>query len=343
MPWLLWVLGAMLVLLAAFFLAVYIKIFSYFTTRGRAPTNFYEYFLSQFPSLTARPFTCPSGGETLSCIQLQYSESPKALIVMVHGLGWNMEHYFPQAEYMARAGYSIILFDGVGIGRSSGAQLRGMPQHVLDVSAVLDYVESTPDLAALPLMLYGHSWGGYAANSVSCKKRYPLCAIASVSAYIEPVGTMTAALRRRFSLLGLIVSLPLARYQRKTFGKAGDGYMSTKGLSLADCPVLVMHSEGDEDLPFQDSFAAMEKALDSKSKIRFLAFEGKNHNLGIPGDVNKQRRELQRKIRKISDPVQKEKLLQELWALQMIIDESILEILVSFYDESLKNESTAAL
>jgi pimeloyl-ACP methyl ester carboxylesterase len=304
----------------------------YFHIRGRESTQFYEYFLSQYPELKARPFSCPSGKETLRGVQLYYNDKAKGLIVMVHGFGWNMEHYFPQAEYLARAGYCIILFDGMGMGRSTGTQIHGLPQHMMDVSAVLDYIQSMPALSPLPLMLYGHSWGGYAADAVPCEKYYPIRAILSVAAYNEPMGAMEATLRAQYGVWNRVLILPLFLYQRAAFGRRA-GYSAVRGLSLVDCPVLLLHSRDDRILSFQDNFEKIKKALGDKPNIQFWDVEGSNHNLGIPGEVNEKRQELQRRIRQTTDP--DGHLQQELWDLQMIVDETILNKFLDFYDQSL--------
>jgi len=321
-----------LLIIVLFFLATYIGYNKAFHVRGRGATEFYEYFLSLRPGLKAMPFSCRCGKETIAGIRLSYVDNPKGLVVMVHGYGWNMEHYFPQAEYLAKAGYCIVLFDGVGIGRSTGRSIRGLPQHMLATSAVLDYVQSEPELSSLPLALYGHSWGGYAANAVSCYKPYPIKAIISVSAYNKPLGALSVTIRNRYGGLWRVIMLPLALCQYAGYGRVA-GYSSMRGLAAANCNALVMHSKGDTVLPFDDNFRIIRNALADRPDIEFRAVDGRNHNLGIPEDVNERRRQIQRQIRQAKDS---QELLRQLWDMQMIIDEKVLEDFVGFYDRSLR-------
>lgn len=322
------------VIFTAIVMVTYLEYRKIFSVRGREATKFYDHFLSKFPDLFTQAFSCPSGGETLRGIHLSYSDRPKALVVMVHGYGWNMEHYFPQAEYIARKGYQVCLFDGVGTGRSSGKNIKGMPQHMLDVCAVLDYVEQTPNLCELPLLLYGHSWGGYAANAAPCKKDYPIRALISIAGYNDPLAVIKTALRKRFGPYGLVLLPPILFFQWLSFGKYAN-YSSVCGLGKTKCPVLLLHSSDDEVVLYEGNFSKLKSVYSSNARFRLCTFEGKNHNLGIPMDVNEERRQLQRTIRETESGDDIKHLTARLWALQMIVDEELLDEFIQFYNDCL--------
>ena len=321
-----------LVLIGFIFVFTYGEYSKVFNIRGKESTDFCDYFLARLPTLKAEPFTFLSGKETLAGMRFSYTVEPKALLVMVHGYGWNMEDYFPQAELFARQGYLVLIFDGMGIGRSSGASIHGLPQHMLDAAAMLDYVAADATLAALPLLLYGHSWGGYAADAVHCGKRYPVRAIVSVSAYNEPLAVMEKTLQDKYGWLSRILIVPPVIFQRLAFGKAAN-YSAVRGLGQVDCPVLVVHSRGDTMLPFAGNYQKIYDAHRDKSNFCFIPLEGENHNIGIPHGVNERRIALQRELRKAEE---KEALSAELWAVQMVIDEEMLGQFAAFFEESLQ-------
>jgi len=310
-----------------------------FSMRGKEATGFYDYFFSLYPELTARPFSCPSGKESIYGVRLQYGDDPKGLILMIHGFGLNMEHYFPQAEYLAKAGYNVVLFDGVGLGRSSGAAIRGLPQHLADTAAVLDYIRSAPEISGLPLMLYGHSWGGYAANTVSCLEDYSIKAILSLAGYHDSLGAMRTTIRARYGAFGHALMLPIAIYERIIFGHAAS-YTAVQGLSLVNCPVLIIHCKDDPVLSFEDNFGRIKKALSDKPGIRFLAVDGAYHNLGVPAEVDERVRRLQKHIR--YSPDADEGMQKELWDLQLTVDEEMLKRFLEFYDQSIQKALASA-
>ena len=310
-----------------------------FYVRGIEATGFREYFFSLYPGLEKESFSCASGKESLYGLKIWYKGKIKGLIVLIHGYGLNMEHYLTQAEYLAKAGFIIVLFDGVGIGRSSGANIRGLPQHVTDACTVLDYVQSSRELSSLPLLLYGHSWGGWAANAASCLKSYPIEAILSVAGYYDSLGAMRASIRARYGvLLGGVVMLPLAFYQRLAFGRTS-GYTAVRGLKAAGCPALLVHSKNDPVLPFKDNFEKIKKALQGRENTGFWEVCGGNHNLGVPAGADERCRQLRKLIQKNAD----DGLTQELWSLQMMVDEEMMKVFLDFYNDCIDTRTVDIL
>jgi len=323
-----------LILTAAFFyIASYSAYRKAFYVRGKEATGFYEHFFSRFPELKSKTFSFPSGGDSLFGVCVSYEGTQKGLIVIVHGWAWNLELYLPQAEYFAKAGYSVFLFDGTGIGRSGGSRILGLPQHLIDTGAALDFVESAPEFSGMPVFLYGHSWGGYAADAVSCLKNYSIKGILSVSAYYEALGAMKMTARKRYGFLSNAFVLPATVVQRLAYGRAA-GYTAVQGLILADCPVMVVHSKNDFTLSFEENYMKIKKGLIGKLNVQFWEAEGENHNLGAPWNIVKRRRLLQGQIDKAGNI--ERGMLEELWELQLALDEEVLERFKSFLDSTLE-------
>ena len=87
--------------------------------------------------------------------------SPKGVIVLVHGLGEHIGRYSTHfAEHFSNEGFSILAFDLPGHGKSSGK--RGHIEQYEDfnklVSAGISYTKQK--YPYLPIFLYGHSLGG---------------------------------------------------------------------------------------------------------------------------------------------------------------------------------------
>ena len=85
---------------------------------------------------------------------------PKALIVLVHGLGEHTGRYMHVGKAMAAAGYALAGFDLRGHGRSGGARghSSSLRAYMQDIRQFLDLMAQR--YAELPRFLYGHSLGG---------------------------------------------------------------------------------------------------------------------------------------------------------------------------------------
>ena len=87
------------------------------------------------------------------------AEDAAALVVIAHGLGADAETYLPETMHFVDEGYSVLTYDATGTGASGGSGTRGLAQSALDLDAALTRAEQE----GLPILLFGHSWGGYAA------------------------------------------------------------------------------------------------------------------------------------------------------------------------------------
>lgn len=88
------------------------------------------------------------------------AEHPKAVVLLVHGLGEHAGRYDQVAVALNQAGYALIGFDHPGHGQSDG--VRG---HIASYDIVFDLIEQLRQDAASrypgqPQFVYGHSMGG---------------------------------------------------------------------------------------------------------------------------------------------------------------------------------------
>jgi lysophospholipase len=98
-------------------------------------------------------------------------ESPKAAVVIVHGLCEHQGRYDYVAEKLCGAGYCVYRFDHRGHGRSKGKSV-----YYADFNEIADDVGEAVKIAAseqpgAPLFILGHSMGGYATALFGTK--YP--------------------------------------------------------------------------------------------------------------------------------------------------------------------------
>ena len=94
----------------------------------------------------------------------QEPESPKALLLIIHGVGEHSGRYQHFADALCPSGYAVRAFDHRGHGLSGGLRghVDGFSRYTADVKAVLEEFQAAHD-AELPCYLLGHSMGGLIA------------------------------------------------------------------------------------------------------------------------------------------------------------------------------------
>lgn len=96
-------------------------------------------------------------------------DSHKAVIVIVHGLCEHFGRYDYTTQKLNEQGYSVYRFDHRGHGRSQGKKVYYETYDVLieDVNAVVELAKA--EHPAVPLFVFGHSMGGFAATAFATK------------------------------------------------------------------------------------------------------------------------------------------------------------------------------
>lgn len=293
--------------------------------------------VERYPGWRRKPVEFSSlEGKTLRGWLFFYPEREvNGLVLLYHGYGMTAEDYLPEAECFCRRGYRVLAFDGTGTGRSDGV-LTGLPQHVLDLEAALDYVAAEPELSRLPLLLYGHSWGGYACTSLGQAGRDdPIRGLIAAAPFRTSLSGMHNSLRRRYGVLGIYFTLYVRLIQRLHYGAAA-GWNGVDGLKALTCPVLLLQSRDDAVIPFEDNFGVFQRAFGGDPRITLAALEGRNHNLTTPPEADRRRRELLRKGSLSPEE-------QEEWKrLSTVTDEVLLGRFADFFDKCLEGENSAS-
>jgi len=95
-------------------------------------------------------------------LQAWMTESPKASVLLVHGLGEHSSRYVDLVEKLNRIGISVFSFDGRGHGKSAegkpDAYFDSYQDYLKDIDALFGKVKSY--VPGVPAFLYGHSMGG---------------------------------------------------------------------------------------------------------------------------------------------------------------------------------------
>lgn len=101
-------------------------------------------------------------GLNLFC-QWWVPDAPKAVLVVVHGLGDHSGRYGPFVKYFVEHGFAVAIYDQRGHGRSDGE--RGHAEQFQDfLQDLARFIQLSKErFPKLPFFLVGHSFGGQVA------------------------------------------------------------------------------------------------------------------------------------------------------------------------------------
>ena len=307
-----------------------------FFVRMSEPTGFIDHYFEEHPDLHHEAFSCFSDkGPLIKGLILRPAGDPKALIVMTHGYNMSCEDYMPLAHRFAEAGFTVLMFDGLGIGLSEGDRIYGLPQHILDMDSVLSAVQADPELSSLPLLLFGHSWGGYAACCISALSEYPIKGILTCGAFRKSSSSMIPTIRKRYPHAAPFLIASIESLEKVLFGKPAS-ITSSEGLRKADCPARLYHSMDDAVVSYDESFLKMRRELAGKDNIEFITMDGRNHDLYLPPENDRSRRAIRKKLTATRDIELRKELTARLWALMSETDETLAAEFITFFNHCLE-------
>ena len=331
MPIILLVLAVLLLLVLALMLAGAWTYRKTFQARFEGGGDYFPYFSQTHPTWHRDSVSFQSNhGDTLRGYVFSYPDAPKALIVLCHGYGMSLDDYLPECEYFCRNGYAVLAFDGSGTGISDGI-LYGLPQHILDLASCLDYVSSNSSFNQLPLLLYGHSWGGYSVDCVSLVKKYPIRGIISAAAFQVSTAGLGPDMHRHWGAVAVLPLLGVTIYQRITFGPLASA-TAVEGLRRISTPVLILQSNDDSIIRYQDNYEVLYAAFKDDSQKSFLPLVGHNHNITTPPKVDIEKRKLLKFLRNGTATSEQLAKMDELKAQ---VDEDLMARFVQFFNRCL--------
>jgi uncharacterized protein len=183
----------------------------------------------------------------------------RAGIVILHGAGSCKESHYDFARAAIALDFAAIAFDARGHGPSDGPMDDGVLD---DVGAVADVVRAAAGDPRLPVVLRGSSMGGYFA--LRAAERVDAAAVIAICP------ASAAGLRR---------GLAEGRFEFDADIAALDALLATDELediaSKLEIPVLLLHAEGDESVPVQQSRELV--AHLSHPRSRLIAVPGGHH------------------------------------------------------------------
>jgi abhydrolase domain-containing protein 17 len=197
--------------------------------------------------------------EKISAIYLPNSSSAYTLLY-IHGNAEDLGDIRPVLDRLHESGFSVFAYDYRGYGTSNGHPGEGNAYQ--DADAAYAYLTQQLKIPPNRIIGYGRSVGGGSATELAT--RHDLAGLILES-------TFTSAFR-------VIVPFPLLPF---------DKFSNLDKLRKINCPVLVLHGQADEIIPFQHGRSLYEAASDPKISL-WVADAGHNNLTEVAGNRYRQ-------------------------------------------------------
>lgn len=248
------------------------------TDKQNHPPISYVSLSKQYPRET---FSFCSGKNKLRAY-LYGIGNTKGLVVVVHGIHSSADGRLSDITYFVDHGWCVLSYDGTACGNSEGNSVRGLVQSALDLHALLQVVEKTPSLCALPLMLFGHSWGGYAVTAV-LNFPHQIAGVVSISGYNSAREMTRENIRNLLHRAAPLTYLPASFFQTAAFGKYSS-LSAVSGINRAkNTAVYLMHGDQDEIISYHGASILSHYAQITNPNVFYHTFSamGQNTHSGV--------------------------------------------------------------
>lgn len=196
-----------------------------------------------------------SDGERLNAWWVP-AESPRGAVLLLHGNAGNISHRIDYALMFRRLGYSTLLLDYRGYGRSTGTPTE--QGTYTDAESAWRWLTITQRLPERDIVVFGESLGGGVASWLAARHQVRALILAS---------TFTSAVDLGAELYPFLPVRLVSRFRYDTLARLRD----------VRAPVLVVHSPQDDIIPFSHGRRLFEAAREPKAMLELAG----GHNQGF--------------------------------------------------------------
>lgn len=207
-------------------------------------------------------------------------ENTRGLIIFRHGIFSKHSDYLPLICAMVDKGWRVFAYDAIGCGESDGDSTLGMSQSPLDVIAAVQFAREANLGDGMPLVLWGHSWGGYGV-ATALRSCADVSACVSMSGYDSPMGILDHSATSAYGPLGKLQYPLLWLNTYIDFGENAN-LSASEAIVGSGVPTLVIHGTADATVPYENVsiFDNVRKRLQNgeDEKVSFIAKDAPGRN-----------------------------------------------------------------
>lgn len=234
--------------------------------------------VDDFDGLECKEYSFPSDqGQMLAGYLYTNGENQHGIVIIAHGFGGGHNSYMDVADYFARNGYCVFAYDATAMDQSEGEGLGGVPQGVIDLDHAISFVESNDEIPDLPIVLFGHSWGGYCVSAVLTYhpevKAVIECSGFNSSPDMFESGGKSQAGSLIYTMTPFIRIHELFKYGKYAANTAMDAFDAS-----LDTNIMIVHSADDDVIGIEYGLDRYYEKYKDDPRFTFVRFEDRGHN-----------------------------------------------------------------
>lgn len=197
-------------------------------------------------------------------------------IVLAHGMGTSVGYHLPEIEHFAERGYRVFAFEYSGYGESDG-RFRGFPQALSDLKSAVELIDD----GRSPVILIGHSMGGYAVCTAVQYLNRPVDAVVAYAPFYSS-GEAITEMTRGAGFAGRVLRLLILPVQHLLFG-ARHRDNGVDALRRANIPALILQGTEDEEVTCHGCslYAHREELVGGRVVFRTVEEAGSNGHMTV--------------------------------------------------------------
>lgn len=174
------------------------------------------------------------------------AEKARYTVLMCHANGGNMGYYLDTVNIFNEMNLNCLIFDYRGYGSSQGKPTE--KGTYLDARAAWDWLTQKKNISPQEIIVFGRSLGSSVASNLAADTNPKTLVLeSSFTSYVD--------IGKKF-----YPYLPVKLF-------AMYNYNTTEHISRVNCPVLFIHSRGDEMIPFEFSLRLYDAAKEPKELL----------------------------------------------------------------------------
>ena len=288
MTWILWTVLALAaaVLIVGLILLLYIRR-KLFHRRYDGNKNLKYYSAADFNGLQVQYHTFSSVyGVAMKGYLYSRGSVPEGLILFAHGFGAGHDAYTTEINTLTEAGFWVFTYDCPACGKSDGEKMRGFEEGPLAVRAAVEYVSRSEELSCLPLILAGHSWGGFSVMNAAAQCSDRFCGVLSMCGFLSGAGIAAQFISEKLHSMYYVFK-PILRFYNWIRVGGRVNFDSRKSLDRVKVPVCLLYGESDTVVSYRYNGGKMEKWAKGRKNVSFYKWRQKGHNVYLCDDAEK--------------------------------------------------------